>query len=84
VGALGRARDLNAEAGKLARLAPDARSKLRMRAALLSIPVRKRVPALSRRPLKVTITVGTSRRTVHLSERADFTTMDDVFGEGEY
>jgi FkbM family methyltransferase len=55
-----------------------------MRAAVLSLPVRKRVPALATRPMAVTIAVGGSRRTVHLSERADFTTMYDVFGEGEY
>ena len=55
-----------------------------MRAAVLSLPFRKRVPALAARPMKVTVAVGASRREVHLSERADFTTLHDVFAEGEY
>jgi FkbM family methyltransferase len=55
-----------------------------MRAAMLALPVRKRVPALSGRPLRVTIAAGSSNRDVLLGERADFTTLYDVFGEGEY
>jgi FkbM family methyltransferase len=79
-----RARGLNAAAAAFAALAPNRAWNARIWMTFVLLPFRERVPGLRGRTVRVRVRLKGQTRDLYLSERADFTTLHDVFVEGEY
>jgi FkbM family methyltransferase len=79
-----RARALNAAATELAGLAPTRAWKARIWLTFVLLPFKEQVAGLRLRTVRVRVCLNGECRDLYLSERADFTTLHDIFVKGDY
>jgi FkbM family methyltransferase len=79
-----RARALNTAATELAGLAPSRVWKARIWLTFVLLPFKERVAGLRLRTVRVRVCLNGECRDLYVSDRADFTTLHDVFVKGDY